>query len=447
MKPERLLIALAVLAGLGGAVWYTEKHPPEPKSDAGTKTEKIISAKEDDIRRIQISHPAGGETLHLEKGDDGKWKITQPKAYKADETAVNSMVSSLASLNADQLVAEKNSDWTTYGLDPGKVRLEVTLRDGKQYKLTLGDDAPTGSGVYARLDGDARLFTIASYLKSNFDKSAADLRDKRILPFDSEKASRVTVTTKGQTLEFGKAGSTWQIVKPRPLRADNYAVDDLVRSVQNANFESVLDESGKPPAKYSFASPFATFEVVDPSGVHTLVIGKEGKDKDVTYYAKTTAMPGIFKISTTVAEGLNKTLDSLRNKKLFDFGWSDPQKLELRDGGLRMTIEKKGEKWVRSDAANKELPSDKVQSLIDDLRNLSAKAFTADDAAAQAKYGLNKPAAEVTVTSDSGKRVEKVLIAAGPDSKYYAARENEPATYEIEKSSYEDLQKAIGALQ
>jgi len=137
-------------------------------------------------------------------------------------------------------------------------------------------------------------------------------------------------------------------------------------------------------------------------------------------------MPGVYKIASSVTDALNKKLEDLRNKKLFDFGWSDPQKLEVRDGEVRLTIEKKGDKWLRADAGNKELPSDKVQSLIDNLRNLSSKAFTADEAPAQAKYGLGKPVADAKVTSDDGKRVERVLIAAGPESKHYAAPDNEP---------------------
>ncbi len=462
MKPLRLLIAVVILGGLGVAIWYSEKHPPQPKSEV--KTEKVLTLKEDEFKKIQITRP-GGEGLALEKADDGKWRITQPKAYKADESSVSSMVSNLTSLNADRVVEEKASDWASYGLEPGKIIVQIGLKDGKEKKLTLGDEAPTSSAVYARLDGDPRLFTIASYVKSSIDKPAADLRDKRVLPFDSEKTTRVTVKTKERELEFGKAGTTWQIVKPRPMRADNFAVDDLVRSVREANFESVLEESEKPSGKYSFSSPYATFEAADAAGAHVLTIGvqktekkstdsadkKDKKEKkkefETTYYAKTTDAPGVFKISTSVAEGLNKKLEDLRNKKLFDFGWNDPQKLEVRDGEVRMVIEKKGDKWQRTDAGNKELPSDKVQTLIDNLRNLSSKAFAADEASAQARYGLGKPAAEAKVTSDDGKRVERVLIAAGPESKYYAARENEPATYEIDKSSHESIQKAITELK
>jgi hypothetical protein len=189
---------------------------------------------------------------------------------------------------------------------------------------------------------------------------------------------------------------------------------------------------------------YATLEAVDPTGTHRLTIGKA---KDNTYYAKTTAYPGIYRVEASLAEGLNKKLDELRNKKLFDFGWTDPQKVEIRDGQLRMTIEKKDTKWLQTDANNKELAADKVQTLIDQLRNLSATAFPSNEASAQAKYGLNQPLAEARVTSDDGKRVERVLIAAGPASKYYAARENEPATYEIEQSTYDGLHKAVEALK
>jgi len=259
------LIAALVLLGLGGAVYYSEKHPPQPKSDV--KTEKILALEQDQIKKIRISRPSGGDTVELEKGDDGKWRMTEPKPYKADESSVSSMVSSLASLNADTVVNEKNSDWKSYGLEPGKIAVQITLKDGKEKKLLLGDDVPTTSGAYAELQGDPRLYTIASYVKSSIDKPASDLRDKRVLPFDSDKVSRVSVKTTEQTLEFGKAGTNWQIVKPKPMRADNSAIDDMVRSVKDATFESVLDESDKPPAKYSFAPPYAVFEAVDGGGV------------------------------------------------------------------------------------------------------------------------------------------------------------------------------------
>jgi hypothetical protein len=450
VKPLRLLIAVVILGGLGGAVWYSERHPPSPETKTNTASQKILTVPQDQVKRLQFTRPGGsGDEFTLEKGDDGKWKVTEPKVYKADETTLNTMLSNLTSLTADQVLSENNTDWATYGLDPPKLVVTMTLKDGKQNKVSFGLDAPASSVVYARLNQDGKLFTVPSYVKASLDERLVDVRDRHLMPFDDSKVARVVLTANGQTLEFSKAGSDWQILKPRLMRADTFSVDDMVRSAHNLIFDSVIDESGKPPAKYSFSSPYEVLEVTDASGTYALTVGRE-KQKDsttYTYYAKTTAMPGVFQISSTVPDALNKNLDSLRNRKLFDFGFNDPAKVEVRDGSSQMVIEKKNGKWLRTDAGNKELPADKVQTLIDHLRNLSATSFPSDDASAQSRYGLNKPTLEAKVTSDDGKRVEHVLMAAGPESKYYAVRENEPTTYEIDKTAYEDIQKSIGALK
>jgi hypothetical protein len=79
------------------------------------------------------------------------------------------------------------------------------------------------------------------------------------------------------------------------------------------------------------------------------------------------------------------------------------------------------------------MDSASVQSLIDKIRELSASKFV--------DSGFTSPAIEVTVTSNDGKRVEKILIAKSGDN-YIAKRENEPALYQLDSSSVSDLQKA-----
>ena len=55
--------------------------------------------------------------------------------------------------------------------------------------------------------------------------------------------------------------------------------------------------------------------------------------------------------------------------------------------------------------------------------------------------GAGAPVFEATVTSNSGKRVEKVTIAK-QGTQYFAKRENEPSIYELDGKAVEDLQKA-----
>ena len=92
------------------------------------------------------------------------------------------------------------------------------------------------------------------------------------------------------------------------------------------------------------------------------------KDKDKNYYAKSTAVAGIFKTSADVGDALDKSLDDFRNKKIFDFGFSDPGKVELKNAAYT----KSGDKWM---SGSKTMDNATVQSLIDKLRDLTATKF------------------------------------------------------------------------
>jgi len=420
VKPKGLLIAVVLLAVLGGVVWWSNRKEASA-SKSTDKTTKILTIPDDQFQEIRIKKLTG-EALDL-KREGGKWRITQPQALLADQDAVASMVSSLSSLNADSVVEDKAADLKPYGLNDPAIDITVTKKDGKTAEVLLGDDTPTGSGSYARLAGDARVFTIASFVKSSLDKRPDDLRDKRLLTFDSDKLSRVELQAKGQTVEFGKnASSEWQIVKPRPLRADNSAVDTLVGKLKDAKMDP-LNPDADAAKKFAGAAKTATAIVTDAGGSQTLDVRK---DKDNNYFAKGSAVDGVYKIAGDVGDALNKGLDDFRNKKVFDFGFSDPNKIDLKG----VTYTKSGDKWM---SGAKAMDNTTVQNFIDKLRDLSASKF--------ADSGAGDPVFDVTVTSNDNKRVEKVTIRK-QGSQYFAQRENEPSIYELESGAVDALLKA-----
>jgi len=79
-----------------------------------------------------------------------------------------------------------------------------------------------------------------------------------------------------------------------------------------------------------------------------------------------------------------------------------------------------------------------VSVLIDKIRDLSASKFV--------DTGFTAPWIELTVTSDGGKRVEKVMLSKNGD-RYVAKRENEPALYELNASAVTELQKSAADLK
>ena len=87
---------------------------------------------------------------------------------------------------------------------------------------------PAGSAVYTMLAGEPRIFTMASYHKTSIDKKLSDLRDKRLLTVSADQVSRLELIRKNQEIAFGRNKEEWQILKPKPLRADSSQVGELV---------------------------------------------------------------------------------------------------------------------------------------------------------------------------------------------------------------------------
>jgi uncharacterized protein DUF4340 len=434
MKFRGLLAALVVLAALGGAAWWSEKkQKAETGKPAADAPPKILSIPEDQFKEIQLKKKSGDLT-GLAKAD-GKWQITQPKPLAADQDSVNSLVSSLSSLASDRLIEDKAADLSAYGLTDPSEQVTITRKDGKISTVLIGDETLTGSGAFAKLDNDPRVFTIPTYAKSSLDKTSKDLRDKRLLTFNSDKLTRVDLTAKGPTIEFGKNNQNeWQILKPRPLRADGLQVDELVRKLKDAKMDTSASEADAKKALAGFwaGTRVALAVVTDATGSQQIDVRK---DKDKNYYARSSVVEGIYKVGSDIGDGLDKGLDDFRNKKLFDFGWNDPTKLEIRNGTAQATYEKSGDKWMNG---SKQMDGPSIQALVDKLRDLTSVKFL--------DSGSGPPLFEATVTSNGGKRVEKASIWKQGTS-YSAKREGELSIYEIDGKAFEDLQKAANEVK
>ena len=423
MKPTGLIIAVGVLAVLGGATWWSNKKQASASKSTDT-TVKILSIPNDQFQEIRLKKD--NSTVDL-KGGTGKWQITEPQPLPADQDAVISMVTTLGALNADTVVEDKPSDLGAYGLTKPSLNVQIVKKNGKTDDLMIGDETPTGSGNYAKLASDPRVFTIATYNKTNIDKQPDDLRDKRLLTFDSGKLTRVDLDAKGMALEFGKNGNgEWQILKPRPWRADGSQVDSLVNTLKDAKMD-LSGDTKTAAGDFASGTKVASATVTDSSGNQTLEVRKKGDN----YFAKSSVVAGIYKVNADTGKNLDKGLDDFRNKKLFDFGFSDPSALIIRGA----TYTKSGDKWM---SGSKTMDNTSVQNLIDKLRDLAATKF--------AETGGGSTVFEASVTSNSGKRVEKVTVSKQGDQ-YFAKRENEPGIYVLDSKAVDDLQKAASGVK
>jgi hypothetical protein len=214
------------------------------------------------------------------------------------------------------------------------------------------------------------------------------------------------------------------------MRADGTQVDELVRKLKDAKMDlSVSEEDAKKAAAaYASGAKVATATTSDSSGTQTLEVRK---DKDKNYYAKSSAVDGAYKIAADLGDATAKSVDDFRNKKLFDFGFTDPNKVEVGT----MSFTKSGDKWM---SGSTQMDGPGVQGVVDKIRDLAATKFP--------EKGGGDQFLVVTVISDNNKRTEKVTISKQGDN-YFAMRDGEPGIYQLDGKAIDELQKAAAAVK
>jgi hypothetical protein len=431
--PKGLLAAVVLLAALAGGVYWSNKQKAEdekkPLPDAAPK---ILTIPEDQFKEIKLVKK-DQDPLVLSRAT-GTWEITAPKPMSADQDAITPLVSGLSNLTSDRLIEDKSGDLTGYGLSTPSETITITKKDGKTETLLLGDDTPTQSGTFAKLASDPRIFTIPAFTKTSLDKGLKDLRDKRMLTFNSEKISRVTLNA----MEFGKNSPTdWQILKPKPLRADGAQLDELVRKLKDAKIDTAVTEDDAKKAQAAFAggAKVATATITDPSGTQTFEVHSSGKDKDKVYYAKSSVVEGIWKVPNDLGDLATKTVDDFRNKKLFDFGFTDPTKVEVGTYSFTKNGSDASAKWM---SGSTQMDSNSVQSVVDKLRDLAATKFP--------EAGGGDAFLAIAVTSGDSKKTEKVNITKKADN-FFAVREGEPGIYQVDGKLIDEIQKAAASVK
>lgn len=430
MRPIGLIIATAALAVLGGLVWWSNKNKKDEPVDGApvpTAQIKVLLLNKDEFAKVEIARREL-ETTRVERDSAGAWRITAPENFATDSDAVYQWTSALSTLNADKVIEEKPADLASFGLAAPAATITVTLKNGKTHTVKLGDEAPVGGGTFAQTGDSARVVLLASTTRGSLDKLAVDLRDKRLVTFDETKLARLTLNS----MEFSRnQQNEWVMVKPAPFRADGWQVEELLRKIKDTRLDPMLtsDQKADLAKQFNSAAPLATIGATGPAGTQTFEVRKT---KDGKYYARSSVVDGFHLLAGDSGPAFDKKPEDFRNKKLFDFAFNDPTKVEYKDAARQVAFTKSGEKWM---ANLKAMDTVGVQSLIDQLRELQAASFPAG--------GFTTPAIEIAVTS---KTTERISISKSGD-KYIARREGEPALYEIAATAVAELQKAAAGVK
>jgi hypothetical protein len=433
MKFRGLIAAAVVLFGLAGVLYWSERHEAKKALEAPTiSPPAILRVDPATVSALTVKQKAAQPITMARSG--AQWQITSPGTFPADAGTVSGMLTTLAPLNSQSVVEDHATNLADFGLNDPSVEVDVTGKDNKTSRLLIGDDAPTGDGVYVAVAGDLRVFIASSFIKTSLNKSLSDLRDKRLLPIDASTVSGLELIRKGGDITFARIQNGWQIEQPRPYRTDDFQVDDLLQQLTSAKWDGSVSPEDAAKA-FAHAAPVATVKLTGGVGNDTLDVRKDKED----YYAKSSAVAGAWKVdsanSSALGQALGHSLDEFRNKQLFAFGYSDPDKIEYHSGATNLVLTHTNNAWWSN---GQKMDPMSVESLVTALHDEAASKFV--------DSGFTTPQIEITVTANGGRKVEKVQIQKTGDSAI-ARLEGDSSFYALDAPTINSLTSAIAGIQ
>lgn len=420
MKFRGLLVAVIVLATLGGFLFWSQRHPNalQPKTTESPAMPALVRANYNAITGVTLQK-RGAPPITLIGNLAGQWSITTPIAAPAAHGSVTRLLNDLSNLHAGAIIEDHATDLSRYGLADPSLSLDIRSKDNQTERLLLGDSTPTSNGVYAMVPGDPHVYTVPSYVNQTLNQPLDDLRDKRLLPFDVGDVTAVELDRSGKTILIDHQKDTWQIEKPAPDRASGSAVDGLLHDLVNAKFDSSATPE-QAASEFARAGPFETIKLTAVQGAKAttdiLEVRKAAAGGD--FYGKASVFPGTWKLDPSVDSALTKGLDDFRNKEIFDF--SEPLNIDYQANGTNLLLVRSNADWFQN---GKKMDPDSVESLVSALRGLAATKFVTS--------GFTKPDVEIAVVSHDGKLIEKVQLQKTKDGAI-AKREDSPTLYALD---------------
>lgn len=442
-KYTRTLVAMIVLGVLWGSFYFYGKRKAKETPKSESKQEKLLPINPGQVQSFRLK-PRDGQSLTCSR-EGGPWTLVEPMKLPADQSAVSSLLNSLTSATVDEVVDPHPWDLKQFGLDQPAETLEVsTNTKPEEFELKLGDETPTGGGIYAQVGGNPRVVKLPSYLKASFEKKPFDLRDKRAVTLDLDQLKQIQVTSKKAryTIEKNPEG-VWDLVLPPPVRADHFTVEGLVSQLRNLSMQSVIAEDKSRAGNYGFSTPGLTVELKGATASQKLLLGRTDEKEGGRYFAMNSALAPVFTLDASLLAQLDKQPADFRDKDLFSFSAFDVKRLEVETPGGRRALERQGDKWKQTAPAAKDEPRDKIDDLVGALRDLRAESFPAG--VSLAAVGLAKPGYRFQV--EFGDKNRKEIVEASKVSGHvYARRSSDPLPAELAKEALDSIEKALNDL-
>lgn len=157
-----------------------------------------------------------------------------------------------------------------------------------------------------------------------------------------------------------------------------------------------------------------------------------------------------FFAATKYKDNSEKEEEAENNIELYSIKAADITELHFKNSTAELTFVKKNDKWVLKDDTKYSLDQSKVETLVSDVKKMSATSEVTSDCTDLSQYGLKEPALQVDITDKDGNK--KTLTAGGEsvagEGRYAYIDDDTKKVYMVESaftSDFETTKKELKA--
>lgn len=386
-----------VLVLLLGVYFFAFRGKNEKEYQKRETIREAYGIKKSDVTKIHLEYKDEALepfTLAKEDTNEDNWRFTKPSNARADKEKVDKLLEKLLDRKVKRRIT-KPEDFAKYGLDAPRIKYTVWTKN-KSRKFLIGNEGISYS-VYAKEAKEDSVITIEHTVLEYFSKSPADLRDRSIFDFQTDKVTQVTLNYPDRSVvcKFNK-NREWEIVEPIHTKAD---FDEMNKFLNNLNELEVeaweeVDELGK-----------VSLEVaVSTEDSQTILQVGRTKSSANRVYAKLKDNSPLFSINEDVVAKLTKTVYDLRDKQVIDFQRVDVNKFVIERPDVRIVCERNPkDEWSIVEPISADADKSSIDDLLFGLDALKAKEFLGKPGELKdlKKYGLERPSIKIILFEKS----------------------------------------------
>lgn len=161
IRRSTLILFVVFLVLLAGVMFWQRTKQSEDSKITPTAAQEYLFDFDTEITNL-IIESSDGKVVELARDKDGQWALLQPENEEIDISRVETTSTQLLVLRVLAKFEQDAPEKSTIGLDKPANVITLTLDDGSNVVIQIGDGTPTDSGFYVNVDGRG-MYVVEKY--------------------------------------------------------------------------------------------------------------------------------------------------------------------------------------------------------------------------------------------------------------------------------------------